>query len=76
MKSVYTTDPAYEKILAGRGNKINPLEVSPASPELSRILEEQIVEKNIERDPNARTGPGVTRKTKRVERTEIDFRSK
>jgi hypothetical protein len=36
----------------------------------------QIVEKNMDRLPNAKTGPGVTRKMKRVVKNEIDFRSK
>jgi hypothetical protein len=37
-----TNDPEYEKTLAGIGNVINPLELSPASPELSRILNEEV----------------------------------
>merc|ERR1712007_136954 len=75
-KNKFATDPFVEKEIAGRGNVINPLELSPASPEMSEILDEQIVEKNIERDPSMKTGYGVTRKSKRVERTELDFRTK
>lgn len=75
-KSRYTTDPAYEREIAGRGNVINPLAYSPAVPEMSAILNEQIVERNVDRDPLAKTGPGLTRKGKRVERTELDFRMK
>jgi hypothetical protein len=68
------TNPATEKEIAAKGNKVNPLDASPATPELSAVFEEHYVEKNVERDPNARSGQGVTRKTKRVERTKIDFR--
>ena len=37
-----STDPGVEKELAGRGNKVNPLEASPATPELSSAVEEPV----------------------------------
>ncbi|KAF2744963.1 hypothetical protein M011DRAFT_469988 [Sporormia fimetaria CBS 119925] len=73
--SIYT-DPIMEREVAGRGYVINPLDVSPASPEWSMIVEEQIVEKNADRRPGDRTGYGVTRKTKMVEKNDLDFRMK
>lgn len=36
------TNPASEKEQAGRGNVVNPLEVSPASPEVSSVVEEKV----------------------------------
>lgn len=36
----------------------------------------QIVERNVERDPTMKTGPGLTRKGKIVVRNELDFRVK
>lgn len=71
---------------------MNPLEVSPASPEVSRYFEEtvrclfltvaclpwllicvQYVEKNVERKPGVHSGPGISRKAKKVEKLEMDF---
>ncbi|PSN72465.1 hypothetical protein BS50DRAFT_583999 [Corynespora cassiicola Philippines] len=39
-----STDPGVEKELAGRGNTVNPLEASPATPELSSAVEEPSVQ--------------------------------
>lgn len=36
-----TTDPTYMREIAGRGNVVNPLDFSPADPELSKILEDK-----------------------------------
>lgn len=38
------TDPALQRERAGKGNVINPLEVSPANPEVSRTVVEERVE--------------------------------
>ncbi|KAF2276403.1 uncharacterized protein EI97DRAFT_433240 [Westerdykella ornata] len=46
-QSVHATDPAFEKIIAGRGFKINPLDISPADPELSRTLTEEVCHFNF-----------------------------
>lgn len=37
-------DPASQKDMAGKGNVVNPLELSPATPELSGSLEETVCE--------------------------------
>ncbi|KAF2184703.1 hypothetical protein K469DRAFT_579083 [Zopfia rhizophila CBS 207.26] len=66
------TDPFSQKERAGKGNIINPLEVSPADPEASKIVEEKVVEKNVE-GKKAKSGKGITKKAKKVERVEIDF---
>ncbi|KAK3215570.1 hypothetical protein GRF29_8g468201 [Pseudopithomyces chartarum] len=65
-------DAGASKEVAGRGNVVNPLELSPATPELSRGAE-TYVEKNVERTEDMRTGMGVTRKKKVVVKTENDF---
>ncbi|KAF1953465.1 hypothetical protein CC80DRAFT_551507 [Byssothecium circinans] len=67
------TDPSSQKALAGKGNMVNPLEVSPATPEVSRVMEEKVVEKNVEREPGVKSGKGVTKKAKVVKTVEIDF---
>jgi hypothetical protein len=36
------SDPAVSKARAAKGNVVNPLELSPASPDLSRILEDKV----------------------------------
>jgi hypothetical protein len=35
-------DPALSKAAAGKGNVVNPLELSPATPELSKTLEDKV----------------------------------
>ncbi|KAF1840171.1 uncharacterized protein K460DRAFT_410773 [Cucurbitaria berberidis CBS 394.84] len=68
------TDPASQKATAGKGNVVNPLELSPATPELSKQFEDTDVSKNEDREPGAKTGPGVSTKAKRVKKNKIDFK--
>ncbi|KAF2652644.1 hypothetical protein K491DRAFT_718782 [Lophiostoma macrostomum CBS 122681] len=66
------TSPQLAKTSAGKGNVVNPLEISPATPELSRSFEETIVMKNVEREPNAAmSGQGITKKSLKVEKKGI-----
>lgn len=37
-----SNDPATSKATAGQGNAVNPLEFSPASPDLSKTLEDNV----------------------------------
>jgi hypothetical protein len=36
------SDPASGKMTAGKGNAVNPLEFSPATPDLSKVLEDKV----------------------------------
>ncbi|KAF2680451.1 hypothetical protein K458DRAFT_434296 [Lentithecium fluviatile CBS 122367] len=68
------TDPLSQKTQAGKGNAINPLEISPANPEVSRVVSTEYVEKNVERSPDGvRSGQGISKKAKKVEKVEIDM---
>ncbi|KAL1596312.1 hypothetical protein SLS60_008957 [Paraconiothyrium brasiliense] len=64
--------PVDSKETAGKGNVVNPLDFSPATPELSEHTEAW-VEKGVEWTEGMRTGKGVTRKSKTVVKSEIDF---
>ncbi|PVH95526.1 hypothetical protein DM02DRAFT_675456 [Periconia macrospinosa] len=66
-------NPASTKATAGKGNAVNPLEASPATPELSKRVDEIHVEKGVDRADGTKSGLGKTRKSKRVERTQLDF---
>ncbi|CAO2652135.1 Nn.00g004180.m01.CDS01 [Neocucurbitaria sp. VM-36] len=68
------TDPASQKVTAGKGNVVNPLELSPATPELSKYFDDTDVSKSADREPGAKTGQGVSLKGKRVEKNKIDFK--
>lgn len=67
-------DVQTEKARAGKGNVVNPLELSPATSELSRIVSEEYTSKSEERQPGAVSGQSSGRKTKTVRKTEIDFK--
>ncbi|KAJ4375973.1 hypothetical protein N0V83_001253 [Neocucurbitaria cava] len=73
-KNSKDTDPASQKDTAGKGNVVNPLELSPASPELSKYFDETDVSKSADREPGAKTGQGISRKAKVVEKNKIDFK--
>ncbi|KAF1833614.1 hypothetical protein BDW02DRAFT_569824 [Decorospora gaudefroyi] len=68
------TDPLAQKSTAGKGNVVNPLEFSPATTELSKHFEDNEVTSSEEREAGAKTGKGVSRKSKTVEKTELDFK--
>lgn len=40
-------DPAVSKAKAGEGNTVNPLELSPATPDLSKVLEDKVCHKAL-----------------------------
>ncbi|KAJ4985479.1 hypothetical protein SVAN01_09044 [Stagonosporopsis vannaccii] len=67
-------DPASQKLRAGKGNVVNPLEISPATSELSSVVSEEYTSKSEERKPGDVSGHHSGRKTKRVKKTEIDFK--
>ncbi|KAH7377684.1 hypothetical protein BKA66DRAFT_443232 [Pyrenochaeta sp. MPI-SDFR-AT-0127] len=68
------TNPESEKATAGKGNVVNPLELSPATPELSKHFEETVISQSAEREPGAKTGQGLSRKAKTIKKTKIDFK--
>jgi hypothetical protein len=42
VKASRDTNPQSSKTAAGKGNVVNPLEISPATPELSKHFEELV----------------------------------
>ncbi|OAK94046.1 hypothetical protein IQ06DRAFT_298771 [Phaeosphaeriaceae sp. SRC1lsM3a] len=73
-QSLGGNDPAISKEAAGKGNKVNPLEFSPATPDLSKTLEDKDVSQSKERDASQHTGQGISRKAKKVPKTSLDFK--
>ncbi|KAF2032103.1 hypothetical protein EK21DRAFT_87484 [Setomelanomma holmii] len=69
-----SNNPAVSKTTAGKGNAVNPLEFSPASPDLSKTLQDTIVSQSEERDASQHTGQGISRKAKTVKKTKLDFK--
>jgi hypothetical protein len=53
---------------------VNPLELSPATSELSSIMSEEYTSKSEDRRPGAVSGQSSGRKIKTVRKTEIDFK--
>ncbi|KAF2205827.1 hypothetical protein GQ43DRAFT_467833 [Delitschia confertaspora ATCC 74209] len=64
--------PEHEKEICGRGNVVNPLEVSPASREYSVVVGEHMPE--MEHHVGSWRGITEGRKGKRVVVSEVDFR--
>jgi hypothetical protein len=62
------------KARAAKGNVVNPLEFSPATSELSKIVSEEFTSKSEDRKPGDVSGHHSGRKTKTVKKTEIDFK--
>ena len=62
------------KARAGKGNVVNPLELSPATGELSKIMSEEFTSKSEDRKPGEVSGHHSGRKTQTVRKTEIDFK--
>ena len=62
------------KARAGKGNVVNPLELSPATGELSKIMSEEFTSKSEDRKPGDVSGHHSGRKTQTVRKTEIDFK--
>ncbi|KAF3052064.1 hypothetical protein E8E11_007185 [Didymella keratinophila] len=73
-KGTTGNDIQTQKDRAGKGNVVNPLELSPATSELSSIISEEYTSKSEERQPGAVSGQSSGRKTKTVKKTEIDFK--
>jgi hypothetical protein len=63
-----------QKDRAGKGNMVNPLELSPATSELSHVMSEEYTSKSEKRKPGDVSGHYSGRKTKTVKKTEIDFK--
>lgn len=74
MQSTTGNDIQTQKDRAGKGNVVNPLELSPATSELSSIMSEEYTSKSEERKPGDVSGHHSGRKTKTVRKTEIDFK--
>ncbi|KAF2820519.1 hypothetical protein CC86DRAFT_114276 [Ophiobolus disseminans] len=68
------SDPESQKVEAGKGNVVNPLEFSPASPDLSKTLEDKDISQGKERDASQHTGKGISRKAKTVKKSKLDFK--
>ncbi|KAH7065673.1 hypothetical protein BKA63DRAFT_585559 [Paraphoma chrysanthemicola] len=69
-----SNDPAVSKTTAGKGNAVNPLEFSPASPDLSKTMRDTDVSQGQEREASQHTGQGISRKAKTVMKTKLDFK--
>jgi len=82
-KDYQDTAPEIEKEICGKGNVINPLEVSPASREYSAVVEEKVLGKDgevvgervvgLEKQGGTRSRLGHGVKAKKVEVTQIDL---
>lgn len=74
VQSTTGNDIQTQKDRAGKGNVVNPLELSPATSELSSIMSEEYTSKSEERKPGDVSGHYSGRKAKTVRKTEIDFK--
>lgn len=63
-----------QKARAGKGNVVNPLEISPATSELSSVMSEEYTTKSEDRLPGAVSGHASGRKVKTVKKSKIDFK--